>query len=48
MEKLYDDEQDVETNWTLGIRYAGQMHSYAGQMHSGLLKLRPFQGIALL
>lgn len=33
MKKLYDAEQDVETNWTLGIRYAGQMHS-------GLLRLR--------
>lgn len=33
MKKLYDAEQDVENNWTLGIRYAGQMHS-------GLLRLR--------
>lgn len=33
MKKLYNAEQDVETNWTLGIRYAGQMHS-------GMLRLR--------
>jgi len=33
MGRLYDAEQDVETNWMLGIRYAGQMNS-------SLLRLR--------
>jgi methyl-accepting chemotaxis protein len=33
MNKLYEAEQDVETNWMLGIRDAGQMNS-------GLLRLR--------
>lgn len=33
MDKLYQAEQDVETNWMLGIRDAGQMNS-------GLLRLR--------
>jgi methyl-accepting chemotaxis protein len=33
MNKLYQAEQDVETNWMLGIRDAGQMNS-------GLLRLR--------